>query len=493
VDQALTRQMSVLFIGRGVAFLFVFALPLVLVRIFPPEDFGLYKQLFLIHGTLVTILTFGFSASLYYFVPRHTPHEQQSYVTQTLFMLTVLGLAGAGLLVAFKSQIAQTLNNPGLEQYLPYLAAFTVLSLVASVLETLMVILKRAKQAAVTSLGSEVLRAGLMIGAAVLTRNMLVLVLAALAWAGCRFMVLLAYLRWLGISWWSPLGRHRLAEQFRYSIPFGFAVIVRTCADNLHQFVVSYLYSPALFAVYSVGYLQIPFIAILFESVSDVTLVSLTELRKDGLLEEAVRLMGDSVTKLALLLFPLYAWLMVNARDLIVLLFTERFAESVDIFRVFLTAIPLTAVSLGYVPRAFAETGLVMRMGTIRMGVTAALLLVMVPLFGLIGAGLATVLAMGFTEILILSKVAKLFSMSINNILPWKQLAKIGAASLVVSLAAFSVQAMLTLQVVLQLVLSVAIFTLCYSAIVWTTDLFEPGDKRRVICWVQGLAKLNRV
>src|SRR5207244_3791261 len=125
------------------------------------------------------------------------------------------------------------------------------------------------------------------------------------------------------------------------SIPFGFALIVWTCANNLHQYVVSYLNTSALFAIYSVGCLQIPVISIVFESVSDVTLVRLSELRKDGLLEEALSLIGDSVTKLSLLLFPLYAWLMVNARDVIVLLYTERFEASVGIFQVFLATILL--------------------------------------------------------------------------------------------------------------------------------------------------------
>ena len=52
--------MGILFIGRAMAFARTFAVPLVLVRIFTPELFGLYKQLFLIYMFTAT-LTFGFS------------------------------------------------------------------------------------------------------------------------------------------------------------------------------------------------------------------------------------------------------------------------------------------------------------------------------------------------------------------------------------------------------------------------------------------------
>ena len=72
------------------------------------------------------------------------------------------------------------------------------------------------------------------------------------------------------------------------------------------------------------------------------------ELRSAGMLDKALAALGGSVNKLCLFLFPLYGWLMVSAGDLIVLLFTERFESSVDIFRIFLTTIPLTALALDY-------------------------------------------------------------------------------------------------------------------------------------------------
>ncbi len=44
-EHSLTRQMGLLFVGRGVAFLLTFSIPLVLVRIFTPEAFGPYKPI----------------------------------------------------------------------------------------------------------------------------------------------------------------------------------------------------------------------------------------------------------------------------------------------------------------------------------------------------------------------------------------------------------------------------------------------------------------
>ena len=43
---------------------------MLLVRTFNQAEFGTYKQLFLIYGTLYGLAQFGMAESLYYFVPR---------------------------------------------------------------------------------------------------------------------------------------------------------------------------------------------------------------------------------------------------------------------------------------------------------------------------------------------------------------------------------------------------------------------------------------
>ena len=475
-EQSVTRQASTLIVGRVVGFAFAFALPLVLARIFSQDDFGLYKQLFLIHATLATTLTFGFSASLFYFVPHHAD-ERNQYVSQTLLALVVLALAGAGVLVALKAQVARVLNDAALEAYIPYLAAVTGLWLITTFLESLMIILKQAKVAAATGLGSEILRAGLMIGAAALTHSMYVLVLAALAWASCRVIALLLYLRKMGMPLWTRPEWRRLVEQARYAFPFGLALILATLAATLHQYVVSHLYTPALFAIYSVGYLQIPIVAIAFESVSDVTLVRLTELRKSGMLAEAAHLIGDSVTNLSLVFLPLYVWLFISARELIVLLFTDRYAASIVVFRVFLAEIPFTALTLAYVPRAFADTGFILRVSALLLILSALLLGALAP-FGLVGAAIASVLAGAITKGFILLRVKRLLQVSFLQLLPWRRLGLIAAASLIAAVPAWAVQAGAPFGVVTRLLLSGALGALCYGAMAWKGSLIGPEQKR---------------
>jgi O-antigen/teichoic acid export membrane protein len=482
--------MATLFTGRTLAFAVTFVMPLVLVRVFSQEEYGLYKQLFLVHETLVSILTLGLVASLYYFVP-NDPAHRRAYISNTLLALAVVGTIGLGALVALKAQVAWLLSNPRLQLYLPAMALFTGFCLVTSMLESLMVILKQVRLAALTGLVSDVLRAAMVIGAALWIREMGAVVMALLLWVGCRTITLIVYLRTLGIRPWREVHRERIRSQWHYSLPFGLALMVRTFADNLHQYAVAHLYGPVLFAVYSVGSLQVPVVSIAFESTADVALVRLTELRRDGRLDKSVELIRGTVATLSLLLLPLYVWLVANSGEFILLLYTRSFEASVPIFVVFLTIIPLTALGLDYVPRAFADTRFILRVNVYRLAVNVVLLIILWPM-NLLGAALATVGAMMAAKLLILLRVRTLLNVSVAQLLPTRRLMAIAGASCLAGLAAWFARIAVSAGPPGDLVISAAVFGACYVSIAWTGGILNEAEKTRVRVLLASGSRLTR-
>jgi O-antigen/teichoic acid export membrane protein len=299
-----------------------------------------------------------------------------------------------------------------------------------------------------------------------------------------------------------PPTRQRLAEQFKYTVPYGFAIITWTLATNLHQYVVSYLYDPAMFAVYAVGCLQLPILSMVFETISDVTLVRLTELRQQGGRMESVRLIGHSVTKLALVLFPAYVWLTISARDVLVLLYTERFLPAVDIFTVFLITLPLAALELDYVARAFADTRFILQINIMRLFVTAALLAMLVPSLGLIGAVGAFVLGIALSKLLTLYKLSTLYEVPVRQILPWIDLGKVLAIAWAAGLAGLAAPAMIgsivpaivgsavsaavaSASLPVRLVASASVFLPVYATLIWSSGVLHAEEKQ----WMAGQAR----
>ena len=68
----LTAQMVTLFIGKSMALLVTFAIPLVLARLLSQHEFGVYKQIFLLNGVLLSVMGMGIPSSLMYLLPRDT-------------------------------------------------------------------------------------------------------------------------------------------------------------------------------------------------------------------------------------------------------------------------------------------------------------------------------------------------------------------------------------------------------------------------------------
>src|SRR5690606_10685751 len=135
---AIFKPVLVLISGRSIGFLAAFAIPIVLARVFSQEDFGTYKQLFLVYATLFGIMQLGMAESLYYFLPSRQ-RDAGSYIVNAL---GVLGLCGGLCLVLTLQQeaIASLLNNPGLVGKLPYIGMTLLFMLMAVVLEIVMTV-----------------------------------------------------------------------------------------------------------------------------------------------------------------------------------------------------------------------------------------------------------------------------------------------------------------------------------------------------------------
>src|SRR6476469_3159069 len=112
-DQPTTAEGSSNFLGKAgplvvarfISAILTVSIPLVLARQLPLQDYGSYKQLFLLFQTLFMLLPFGISQSLYFFVPR-SPDNARAYFGQSMVWLFAMGLAACAAFFAFENQVA---------------------------------------------------------------------------------------------------------------------------------------------------------------------------------------------------------------------------------------------------------------------------------------------------------------------------------------------------------------------------------------------------
>ena len=79
---------------------------------------------------------------------------------------------------------------------------------------------------------------------------------------------------------------------------------------NFHQYAVSHYFTTAIFAVYAVGTFQIPLVDLVASSAGSVMMVRMTE-KVRGQDEAVLAIWHSTISKLALVLFPVVGWALV--------------------------------------------------------------------------------------------------------------------------------------------------------------------------------------
>lgn len=108
----LKQQAVLVFIGKGSGYLINIAIPIILVRLFTQEQFGLYRQCLLIAGAIVPILGFQLYNSLFYFYPlSKTKQEQMELMSQTFFIIIAVGIIFIAGFLLLKNPVLDFIGN----------------------------------------------------------------------------------------------------------------------------------------------------------------------------------------------------------------------------------------------------------------------------------------------------------------------------------------------------------------------------------------------
>ena len=470
--------------GRAIGFVAVFFLPVVLVRIFNQAEFGTYKQLFLIYSTVYAIAQLGMAESLFYFLPI-APKEAGKYVTNSMLVLTVGGLACLGFLATTGSGISQWMSNQPMAGYITWIGIYVFLMISTAVMEIVMITRKRYLCASSSYAASDFFRAIFLVVPALLAGRLEWLLLGAVAFASLRFCAALFYLRREFPGELRP-DRTLLKKQLAYALPFGIAVVVEILQSNFHQYAVSYHFDAATFAIYAVGCLQVPLVDFLFTATGNVMMVRMAEEIRDGEKEAMLRIWRDTTRKLALVFFPLVGFLVLASRELIVFLFTESYRASVPIFTIWSTAILLGALQTDGVLRVHAETRFIFLLNALKLVFIAATINWFLSVFDLLGAVTVTVVAAFIGKVLALVRIKRLMGIGMSQLLPWRSLVGILAVAVTAILPTLLVKSEVEIPPLPLLLTTGFTYTASYLALVYGAGLLSKSERLAVTEWLHG-------
>ncbi len=458
------------------------AMGILLVRILTQHDYGSYRQLWLVYSLSAPFFLLALQVSFYYFIPRLSSRERAVFVRQTYIILMGLGTLFAIVLTAFASPIARAFSNPSLITLLRIFGFYAALELPSTCFFALLVSLDRHRAAAFTNVTLHLGQLLSMIIPLVLGYDLKIALISLLIFAAGRLALVLMWSHRLTYAPWKGWNFSMIRSQFGYAVPLGCSRIVGMLSRMMDRLVISLVFTPATFAIYAIGSIEIPVATLLTFSVATVLRAELATLHQEGKTKQMLNLWHESIRKLSLAVMPICAFLLVTGDWFLRLLYTDQYAGAVPIFRVYLASLPLQMVSLGLI---FTSTGLtkpLLRASFVSLGTNLVLNLLLVRMLGLIGPAIATVISLYAVVPYYLVNISRVLEAPLSKLLPWRTMAKSVAVSLVAAGATAPVR-LLPMGLFPSLAMAGILYGGFYIILASKTALLETEDRMLIRRW----------
>ena len=475
----LTRRVGIVACGRAATTLSIFGVNAILTRAWDGAGFGTFTVVWVLGNTLVPVFLLGMPTALLYFFPRRRPNERTTLVLQVAGCLLLSAGVLALLLVVAGPTIAHLLNieaqsasldlSSYLWPFLPY-----VVSLVAGgYVESVLIAAGRPLRQATLSIiwAAALIAVSLVVAAFGLEVREALLALSAVGI--CRFVVgsamaIQAVASHSKTDWTIAA----FAEVISYSLPIALNDTVGSLSRSVDRLVVLYFFSAETLGMYHVGAIEVP-ISLLLTAVVTVLIPEVSRLHGEGDTVEICRLWKRSVSRLSMVITPLFFFLFAFAGPIIAIYLPQEYGSSEQVFRIFLLPLPLRCAIYNplLVGMGRARWALWASVGDLCVNLLLSVALVMVmmevmPESAFLGPALATVAATYAQVAVLLVVISRLLRSSLLQLLPWGRIARITAFSGVAAGVAFYVSRLTSPQPLVQLVVGAALFAVVLAAAV---------------------------
>jgi O-antigen/teichoic acid export membrane protein len=480
---SLSDKAGFLIVANLIKYAVGFVMPMVLVRMLSRTDYGTYQQLALIGALGIAILVLGLPNSVYYFHDRTNPARDKVLTLQTSALLLISGTLTAVVLIACTPLIVALMKNTALSPLILWYALALGLLIASEHFVQFMIAKDHYRTGVLVETTETAVRVLILVLPLMAGFGLMGLVVAQLGYAVLRFAIrgiwLVAPLRPLrqpeGQPWF-------LREQLGYAVPLGLMSLVGLIGGFLDRGIVATRFSPADYAIYSVGALEIPLDAIFQASVATVLRASMPALIRAGRHDEVVRLLREGVRKLSLIVLPCFVFLFAYSFEFITVLFTPEYAKSVNVFRIYLFLMPLNMFILSPVPPAYGRTRINFQVVAAVTVIHVMLSFVLLHWIGFYGPALSAISTSYLLSVFYFIYARQLTGGTIATLLPLATFARVLAAA---TFAAVLGKLLLGAHThsLLGLVGAGALFSVVYLVTCFVTGIFTPADKALARRW----------
>lgn len=391
-----------------------------LTRLLGTVEFAVVAFVYMTEQLANAIGPMGLPSALSFFVPKLGPQIGRAVALKAGRVLTLLALPWAAVLFFGGGFIAGWAELPGVEAGLAVLALGLIADFPGQTLPGYLIAVERYVGAFWVTLLFYVSRfASLVIPAALG---------ADIFWIVASFSTV-AILR--GLAFWvyfllfaegerdAPKGTITVRDLFAYGLPLAGSLLVGKANKFLDKYMIAALATAEVFAIYTVGAIELPLVPALAYSVTTALVPTLVVAHRDGEAQTFLAVWHGSMVKVALVMMPVFAAVFVLAEPVMTVLFSADYSAATTPFRVYLCLLPLRLCGYGAVVRAVGRTRPVLIAALAGLIANVVLNYPLYLLFGLAGPAIASVLAQVVAMYVLLKAVRRELSVGWGGIFPY--------------------------------------------------------------------------
>jgi O-antigen/teichoic acid export membrane protein len=306
-----------------------------LSRYFDKTEYGTYRQIVYVYTTLLVIFSAGFPKVYAYYLPRYSLEQGRSISWKITGLLFISGLFFSITLFFFSGVFAQVLRNPELSRGLKLFSPIPMLLLPTLGLEGIYTTYRKSHLLVIYNTITRLITLFCIVGPVILFNG--TYVHAIYGWIVAAVLKLLAAL-YMKDRPFKGVGQEKallgLKEILTYSFPIAKASLWGILILAASQFYISRYFGTEEFAVFSNGFIEIPFVKMITGSAAAVLMPVFSKMVYDkSSTKSFVELWRSVLSKSATLIYPMAFFGIVNAKYIIVLLYSDKYLESTIYFQ----------------------------------------------------------------------------------------------------------------------------------------------------------------
>ncbi len=204
----------------------------------------------------------------------------------------------------------------------------------------------------------------------------------------------------------------------------------------LDKWVILFFLSLTQFAIYFNGAYEIPVFALMLSAVGNIMLVQMSK-NSENINIKIKEIFHQSSLFLAPIVFSSFFFLFFYYKPFFLLLFTEKYIESVPVFFIAIFIIPVRITNYTAALQVLHKSNLIVRGALLDFAIAVILMAILFPLFKLQGVIISFVISTWVQAFYYLYQTSKILKIPFSATLPFKRLGKILIFAMIYSLLGF--------------------------------------------------------